>query len=76
MKRRTERLAVSCDHALDPVSAGRPTISSAVWLRTPLEPKTAAWSYTVPFEEKIDVESIGNDNDWKVRDVSVNPNYI
>ena len=44
-------------------------MSRAVWLRIPLEPKTAAWSYTVPFEEKMDVESIGNDSDCRAQNV-------
>ena len=65
-KRLTARFDVRFDHALEPVKAGRPIISNAVLLSWNCESKTADWSYIDPFEEKIDVESIGKAKDWRI----------
>ena len=64
-KRLTARFDVRFAHAFEPVKAGRPIISNAVWLSWNCESKTADWSYIDPFEEKIEVESIGKAKDWK-----------
>ena len=50
-------------HAFEPVKAGRPIISNAVLLSWNCESKTADCLYMDPFEEKIDVESIGKARD-------------
>ena len=64
-RRLTARLDARFAHAFEPVKAGRPIISNAVWLSWNCESKTADCLYIDPFEEKIDVESIGKANDWR-----------
>ena len=62
----TARFDVRFAHAFEPVKAGRPIISNAVWLSRNCESKTADCWYIDPFEEKIEVESIGKAKDWRI----------
>ena len=57
------RFYMRLTHAFEPVKAGCPIISNAVLLSWNCESKTADCSYMDPFEEKIDVESIGKAKD-------------